>query len=103
MSLISYGYHNYEMFLHCKQKKILLYSKYFWIGGVSKISYLGSKPAFLSQSASGGTVVVEGVAVVVAMVVVAMVGGKVLMVAAVVVVDGGHLGSLLIPDKKKFI
>jgi hypothetical protein len=79
-----------------------LFSKHFWIGGVSKISYLGSKPAFLSQSASGGTVVVEGVAVVVAMVVVAMVvGGKVLMVVAVEVVDGGHLGSLVIPDKKK--
>jgi hypothetical protein len=83
------------MFLHCKQKKILLYSKYFWIGGFSKCSYLGSKPAFLSQSASGGTVVVEGVAVVVAMVV----GGKGLMVVAVVVVEGGHLGSLLIPEK----
>ncbi len=86
------------MFLHCKPKKILLYSKYFWIGGVSKISYLGSKPAFLSQSASGGIVVVEGVAVVVA-----MVGGRELMVVAVEVVDGGHLGSLLIPDNKKFI
>jgi hypothetical protein len=102
------------MFLHSKQQKILLYHKYFWIGGVSKISYLGSKPAFLSQSASGGTVVVEGIAVVVAMVVVAMVvvamvvvammvGVKVLMVAVVEVVDGGHLGSLLIPDKKKFM
>ncbi len=56
--------------------------------------------------------VVEGVAMVVALVVVAMVvvamvvvamvvGGKVLMVAAVEVVEGGHLGSLLIPDKKK--
>jgi hypothetical protein len=39
--------------------------------------------------------------VVVAMVVVAMVGGKVLMVVSVEVVDGGHLGSLLIPDKKE--
>ncbi len=47
--------------------------------------------------------VVEGVAVVVAMMVVAMVGGKGLMVAAVEVVEGGHLGSLLIPDNKKFI
>ncbi len=52
--------------------------------------------------------VVEGVAVVVAMVVegvavvaAMMVGGKVLMVVAVEVVGGGHLGSLLIPDKKK--
>ncbi len=51
--------------------------------------------------------VVEGVAVVVAMVVAAMVvvamvvGGKGLMVVAKEVVDGGHLESLLIPDKKK--
>jgi hypothetical protein len=78
-----------------------LCGKHFSIG-VPEFSYLGSKPAFLSQSASGGIVVVEGVAVVAAMVVVAMVvGGKGLMVAAVVVVDGGHLGSLLLPDKKK--